>query len=247
MRLVFLGIAGSVPARDHNTMSLLVGDYLFDCGEGALRALQTLGLTDVIDQVFITHVHADHISGLVSLIWYYMLTGRKRELLIAGPQGLRNTVLSLMEAMGTPLDRVEPWLRFRELKAGERIGCVLTARALHPVPSLAYRIDLERAICYTGDTSPTEEVIRLAKGCDLLIHEATYPPGMEKEASLSGHSTARDAGIVAEEAGVEALALVHLPFYMFQDEGFVGEYIEGASKHFGGKVFVPRELEPITL
>jgi len=90
-------------------------------------------------------------------------------------------------------------------------------------------------------------VIRLAKGCDLLIHEATYPPGMEKEASFSGHSTARDAGIVAEEAGVEALALVHLPFYIFQDEGFVGEYIEGASKHFSGKVFVPRELEPITL
>jgi len=113
-----------------------------------------LGLTDVIDQVFITHVHADHISGVVSLIWYYMLTGRKRELLIAGPQGLRNTVLSLMEAMGTPLDRVEPWLRFRELKAGERIGCALTARALHTVPSLAYRIDLERAICYTGGYLP---------------------------------------------------------------------------------------------
>ncbi len=243
MKLVFLGIAGSVPARKHNTVSLLVENYLLDCGEGAVRALQELGLIDLVDKVLITHIHADHFSGLISLIWYYMLTGREKELLIVGPRGLEAATLNVLKNLNTPMARVKSWLEFQELDAGDHLGEISTAEARHSIPSLAYRLNLEKPVCYTGDTSPSERIVELAKNCTLLIHDSTYPPGMEGKAAMDGHSTAKDAGVIAEKARAEMLALVHLPFYRFPDNSFVKEYIEGAAQQFRGKVFVPEELK----
>lgn len=64
-------------------------------------------------------------------------------------------------------------------------------------------------IAYCTDTQPCEATIELARGADLLIHEATYPPGMEAEAHTRGHSTAIDAATIARKAGVRQLILTH--------------------------------------
>ena len=247
MKLVFLGTAGSVPSKRHNTVTLLIDDLLLDCGEGTLRALERLGLTSRVRGVFITHLHADHVGGLVSLIWHYMLTGREEELLIAGPRGLRASLTSLLNILHTPLERVKGWLKVKELEEGESLGDISVAKAAHTIPALAFRIDRRASICYSGDTSPSEEVAKLAEGCDLLIHDAMYPPGAEEEAHLHGHSSASEAGEVARRADVEALALVHLPYYMFEDESFIAEYVRGASRRFEGQVFVPEELKTYDL
>ncbi|RLE73440.1 MAG: hypothetical protein DRJ37_00215 [Thermoprotei archaeon] len=243
LKLVFLGVAGSVPARNHNTVSLLVENYLLDCGEGAVRVLQELRLIDKVDKVLITHAHADHFSGVVSLIWYFMLTGRNRELLIVGPKGIENATLIALKTFNTPLNRVKGWLEFQELDAGEKLGEIRAAEARHPIPSLAYRLDLDKSLCYTGDTSPSREIVELAKNCTLLVHDSTYPSGMEKEALNDGHSTARDAGRIARESNVKMLALVHLPYYRFPSEEFAKEYVQAAAQQFEGEVFVPKELK----
>jgi len=245
--MIFLGVAGSVPARNHNTVSMLVENYLLDCGEGAVRALQEVELIDRVDKVLITHFHADHFSGLASLIWYFMLTGRERELLIIGPEGIEDTTMTILKALNTPLSRVRGWLEFQELEAGEKLGEIRTAEARHPIPSLAYRLNLEKPLCYTGDTSPSEEIIELAKNCVLLIHDSTYPPGRERDAINDGHSTAKDAGQIARKAATKMLALVHLPYYRFPDEKFTKEYVQAAARCFEGEVFIPRELEVYTL
>jgi ribonuclease Z len=67
-----------------------------------------------------------------------------------------------------------------------------------------------RKIVYTGDTKPSKDIIRLAKGADVLVHDCTLDSSHAVMASEFGHSTAAEAAAVAKAAGVGNLFLVHI-------------------------------------
>ena len=112
--VVFLGTGGSVPTARRATACVLVrrgGDrLLFDCGEGAQRQMQrSTGLVQV-DEIYITHLHADHYLGLPGLLKTYDLQDRERPLRILGPPGLRDLFAALRRIFGRtryPLEVVE--------------------------------------------------------------------------------------------------------------------------------------------
>src|SRR5438445_13350064 len=104
LSLFLVGTAGSVPSSRRGLPSLLVargGERLmFDCGEGTQRQLQrSLGLTQV-DEIYLTHFHADHILGLPGLLKTYDLTDRQAPLRIYGPRGLRDFFKTLARIVG---------------------------------------------------------------------------------------------------------------------------------------------------
>jgi ribonuclease Z len=101
---IFLGTGGSVPSARRSTASVLIargGERLmFDCGEGTQRQLQrSLGLVQV-DEIYLTHFHADHILGLPGLLKSYDLTDREVPLTIYGPRGLRDLFAVLKPIVG---------------------------------------------------------------------------------------------------------------------------------------------------
>jgi ribonuclease Z len=114
LSVTFLGTGGAVPSARRNTASLLVargGERLmFDCGEGTQRQLQrSLGLVQV-DDIFLTHFHADHILGLPGLLKTWDLTDRQASLRIYGPRGLRDlfkTLARVVGRIGYPLELIE--------------------------------------------------------------------------------------------------------------------------------------------
>lgn len=119
--VVFLGTGGSIPSARRNTAGVLVrrgGDrMLFDCGEGTQRQMQrSVGLIPV-DDIFITHLHADHYLGLPGLIKSYEMQDRVEPLNIYGPPGLVALWNSMARIIGRPRYEVE----LIELNRGEAV------------------------------------------------------------------------------------------------------------------------------
>jgi ribonuclease Z len=113
--VVFLGTSASAPTARRGTASLLVrrgGDrLLFDCGEGTQRQLlrSSIGLVD-LEEIFVTHFHADHYLGLPGMLKTFSLRTREVPLTVYGPPGLRDLFSSLARIVGRvtyPVELVE--------------------------------------------------------------------------------------------------------------------------------------------
>src|SRR5436190_17508065 len=134
-----------LPGRWLSSVLVRYGGHLvlFDCGEGTQISLRSLGwgIKD-IDLILISHVHGDHITGLPGLLLTQGNSARSAPVDIVGPPGLTPVVNGLLSvARGLPFE-----LRCRELASGDclqlgelQVRCV---EADHPVPCLAYRLDL---------------------------------------------------------------------------------------------------------
>ena len=119
--VLFVGTAGSAPSARRGLPATLVrrgGDrLLFDCGEGTQRQLvRSIGLVELED-VFITHFHADHVLGLPGMLKTFGLRQRERPLTVYGPAGLRSLFAALRPIVG----RVGFPLELRELEPNEEI------------------------------------------------------------------------------------------------------------------------------
>jgi ribonuclease BN (tRNA processing enzyme) len=129
---------------------------------------------------------------------------------------------------------------------------VTSALVNHPpvVPAFGYRFDTaDRSIVISGDTTPSENLIKLAQGADVLVHEAMnvqavermrIPPAL-KRSILSHHTSAEDAGRIAQSAGVKLLVLSH---FVPPDDDTITDlmWIDAARTHFGGTVIVGKDL-----
>jgi ribonuclease Z len=119
--VVFLGTAGSAPTAARGLPATLVrrgGEkLLFDCGEGTQRQLlRSIGLVD-LEEVFLTHFHADHFLGLPGMLKTFGLRGREIPLTIYGPPGLR----ALFGALKPLIGRTAFELRLVELEPNEEL------------------------------------------------------------------------------------------------------------------------------
>jgi ribonuclease Z len=118
---IFLGTGGSVPSARRSTASVMLvrggQRMMFDCGEGTQRQLQrSLGLSQV-DEIYLTHFHADHILGLPGLLKTYDLTAREEPLTIFGPRGLRD----LFKTLGRLIGRTDYSIDLIEIDPGEAV------------------------------------------------------------------------------------------------------------------------------
>lgn len=143
--VVFVGTSGSMPTARRAPAATLVrrgGErLLFDCGEGTQRQLlrSDVGLVD-LEEIFVTHFHADHFLGLPGMLKTFALRGRETPLTLYGPRGLGDLVGSLRRIFG----RLTYAYEIVELSAGdvlERDGYDLRPFAVrHGPASLGYAL-----------------------------------------------------------------------------------------------------------
>lgn len=231
--VVFLGTAGSMPTARRAPSATLVrrgGEkLLFDCGEGTQRQMQaSTGLVQV-DEIYLTHFHADHILGLPGLLKTYDLTERTRPLTVYGPRGL----VDLFRTMHRLVGRLCFKLELVELEPGDSMaldGADLRAFPVeHSVRALGYtlvedgrpgRFDpeaakrlgvkegpdfaaLQRGETVAGSLGPVrpEDVLGQAReGRKLAVTGDTAPCRATVEAARGADLLVHDASFAEEEA-----------------------------------------------
>jgi ribonuclease BN (tRNA processing enzyme) len=275
-RLILLGTAGGPrPQRTRSAPAqvIVVDDvaYVVDCGDGVARQLVLAGLQlTQLRHVLITHHHSDHNAGYGNLILLAWAAGLQTRVDTWGPPPL-----ALMTRLFFEMNEYDiktriadearvplvPLVHVHELREGglvfqdERVK-VTAALVHHPpvVPAFAYRFDtVDRSIVISGDTTPSDQLLKLAQDADVLVHEALYPAGLDrlvarvpnapdlKRAIMSHHTTAEDAGRLAQAARVKTLVLSHL--VPADDPAITDQmWIDAARLHFSGRIVVGKDL-----
>lgn len=145
IRVIFLGTAASRPTVGRNVTSLLIareGELLmFDCGEGTQRQMMRFATGFTIDDVFFTHMHADHFLGIIGLLRTMGLQGRTEPMRLWGPVGAREI---LHEAVHLGVERVPFEIQINELEQDavlRRDGYDIVAyRTTHGIRSLGFAL-----------------------------------------------------------------------------------------------------------
>jgi len=222
--IVFLGTAGSMPTAQRAPAALLVrrgGDrLLFDCAEGTQRQLlrSSVGLLE-LEEIFVTHFHADHVLGLPGMFKTFALRGREEPLQVYGPRGLVDFLGSLKRVLG----KLPYELKLVEVEPGdalERDGYRLATFAVaHGVAALGWslieatrpgRFDVEHADALGVPSGPERgalqrgEQVVLPDGRTVAPAEVLGPPRPGRKLVITG-DTAPTEGIVEAAWGADVL------------------------------------------
>jgi ribonuclease BN (tRNA processing enzyme) len=275
-RLILLGTAGGPTPKPNRAApsQVIVSNgaaYVVDCGNGVARQMILAGLKlGSIRSVFLTHQHSDHnadLGNLLLLAWASDLASRVD---VYGPPPIRAMMAQFLEMNNADIrTRVADEGRrpLPDLIATHQVvhaGLVMqdanvkvtAAIVNHPpvTPAFAYRFDCpDRSIVISGDTTPSDALIALARDADVLVHEVMHVPSIEqliaaepnaktlRQHLLASHTTTEQVGEVAAKARVKTLVLSHFVpggFPFVPDATWVSE----VRRHFSGRVIVGKDL-----
>lgn len=269
LKLIFLGVNGSLQDTDSGNTSLLLmgrkGSLAVDlsCNIGAL-------VNAGVDAVILTHEHIDHVYGLPSLLHQMWIAGRRKALDIYVPKGLEGLADGLIQLFGIREKKNMFAIRMHT----EPVFCVGTMKVTtfptdHTEVSIGVVVEegdvieegdateesdvtedgMEDAmegrrskLVYTCDTRPLGDIPSFMKGAQVLVHEAS---GLSKDGETllrKGHSSGADAGKMARALGADKLYLCHLP----RGEEAKAEILHEAKMVFE-ESFIPEVLREIAV
>jgi ribonuclease BN (tRNA processing enzyme) len=278
-RLIFLGTGGGPRPRKASSASaqvIIVNDtpYVVDCGDGVARQLVFAGVPlPALRHIFITHQHSDHNADYGNLILLAWAAGLKTRVDTWGPPPLAQMTRLFLDMNAYDINTriadegrvpLAPLVSVHELTAGGPVMQddnvkVTAALVSHPpvTPAFAFRFDTsDRSIVISGDTARSDNLVKLAQGADVLVHEALYLPAVDrlvatvpnastlKKHIIDSHTAVEDCGRVAEAAGVKTLVLSHL--VPAEDPAVTDQmWIDAARAHFRGTVMLAKDLMEI--
>jgi ribonuclease BN (tRNA processing enzyme) len=245
--------------------------YVIDCGDGIARQLVFAGVPlPTLRHIFITHHHSDHDAGYGNLIWLAWTAGLSTRVDTWGPHPLAKMTRLFFQMNAYDIDTrianerrvsIVPLVHVHEIRDNGVVMFddnvkVTAALVDHPpvIPAFGYRFDAhDRSIVISGDTAPSDNLVRLARGADVLVHSVMYPAAIGrlvgrvpnaaalKESILAHQTSAEDAGRIAQAAGVKTLVLSH--FVPADDPEVTDEmWMEAAQSRFRGKVVLGKDL-----
>lgn len=269
LELTILGFNSAVPtAYTHPSAQLLnIAEryFLIDCGEGTqVQLRKAKAKFNRINHIFISHLHGDHVFGLVGFISTLQLLGRDTPLYIHGPKGIEEFIMTQLrltesncsfdivfkeltgkksvlvfeddkvEVFSIPLNhriytngylfREKPKQRklnmdaitqypeieicdYQNLKNGRDF--VMEDGSIIDNEDLTFEGPRSLSYAYCSDTRYKPDIVPIIKGVDLLYHESTFLHEAKDLATYTGHSTAKEAGMIAKQAEVGKLVLGH--------------------------------------
>ncbi|MCL5265420.1 MAG: MBL fold metallo-hydrolase [Chloroflexi bacterium] len=252
MRLTILGRSAACPNPGGACSGYLLEDgdasILLDCGTGIVSRLRQVCDYRKLSAIIISHLHVDHFIDIIPYIYGLKLIsgivdGRRLPLFLPpGGSSTLNTILSMWKDLPTLASEVFEIQEFNPSEA-LKVGhlSLSFAQTVHYIPCWATRVDAGKTLIYSADSGPSEALVDLAQGGDLLLAEAAL---LEKKGvpAEAGHLTPREAGEIAKRAGVARLVLTH-----FWQEFDAQRMVREAGEAFGGPIELAEEWKAYTL
>lgn len=242
LKVTLLGTGAPRPLIDRFGPSTLVQTdketFLFDCGRGVAQRIFQLGMPiGQVTDLFLTHLHSDHVVGIPDFWltgWLPIFGGRKTPLRVWGPVGTKEMISSLEKAfqadyrIRTEDEKLPPegyTMIAQDIKEGviyEKNGVKITAFEVDHFPGkdiepcLGYRIDYAgRSVVLSGDTRYCENLIRFSQGTDVLVHEVAaanetmlFHPAIQRV--MAHHTSPEEAGKVFTQVKPKLAVYNHL-------------------------------------
>uniref|UniRef100_A0A674JEU7 Zinc phosphodiesterase ELAC protein 2 n=1 Tax=Terrapene triunguis TaxID=2587831 RepID=A0A674JEU7_9SAUR len=242
--IVFLGTGSAIPMKIRNVSSTLINSsstqaLLLDCGEGTFGQLcrhygdQVDKILCNIAAVFVSHIHADHHTGLLNILLerqraFASLGQPSSPLLLIAPTQIMSWLHQYHDNCQEILGHIN-MIPARFLVEGAKVNGPKAEALISPMLEKydfaefqtcevrhcknAFACSMEHTsgwkIVYSGDTMPCEALVRMGKDATLLIHEATLEDGLEEEAVEKTHSTTSQAIGVGMKMNAEFIMLNH--------------------------------------
>ncbi len=244
--IVTLGTGSAAPSKYRNVSAVLlrlpdgVGNYLFDCGEGTLGQLKRLYSADQLDEIlfnlraiWISHLHADHHLGTVSvlqavhkIVERLCKEGRPRPSppYLLSEINMIDYIDEYQSVLGIPTEALvkpvacEPFegltcrgQPFDIRQNDSHIQDWRTCKVSHCHGAQAVSVTFKNGFkfSYSGDCRPSDYFCNIGADSDVLVHEATFDDGMEGDARAKKHSTTGEAVGVALGMRAKNLILTH--------------------------------------
>ena len=281
MKLTLLGTGTPIPdpARRGPSQLVTAGNdlILVDAGSGVVHRLVEAGIwrpgpgysTVPIRRIALTHLHSDHVTGLLDLLWTgWIMRWWDQPPPLAGPPGTAQLISGLLDAMhydirvreaGERLRR--EWLAPTVIEVGDQwtetgSSWRLSAFRVDHAPvdeAFGFRIDGDGgSIVISGDTSPCENLIRHAQDCDVLVHEVYWRTGalrmrggMTDPDAIARRDTIDSYHTHSEDVGKVAAAAnarhLVLSHILFRG-GSPSDLLADIQPHYRGKVTVGEDL-----
>ena len=272
-RVVMLGTGtpNADPERSGPAVAIVVGGaaYLVDAGPGIVRRAALAARTDSIPalaadrlrRVFLTHLHSDHTTGLPDLILSPWVLGRTAPLDVYGPPGTARMVDLLEQAYsedvairlrgGEPSNKTGYAAHTHDVTGGEVYrdsNVVVTAfEVMHGKweHALGYTFKTaDRTIVVSGDTRPTDAIVRACNGCDVLVHEVYDAEAFKGRTPdwqayhSAYHTSSFELADIAARARPRLLLLYHQLYWGGSDSSIVSQI----KTRYRGEVVPARDL-----
>lgn len=207
-KLVLLGTGSPFadPNKSGPALAIIVNNtsYIVDCGPGVVRRAsqaKELGFPSLeaaqLKTLFITHLHSDHTIGLADIILTPAVLDRNAPISIFGPEGIKKMTENIMSAYKEDID-----MRINGLEKGDAIAYKAYAHEIKEgqiyndsnITVTAFKVQhgqwenafgfvfqtKDKKIVVSGDCTYSENLIKYAKDCDILIHEVYSDTGLKK-------------------------------------------------------------------
>ena len=272
--LLGTGNPNAEPERSGPALAIVVGDraYLVDAGPGVVRraaaAAERHDLAGLqaasLGRVFLTHLHSDHTTGLADLILAPWVLGRAAPLEVYGPPGTgrmtRHLLAAYREDIRVRLDGLEPANRTGWKAVAVTVGpgsvfrddrvAVEAFRVPHGEwqDAFGYRFTTaDGTVVVSGDTGPFDGLGAIARGAEVLVHEAYASAGLARREPAwrryhaAYHTSGAKVGEIAAAAGVRTVVLTHQLLWGASEEELMAE----VRSSFAGEVIYGRDLDAL--
>ncbi len=259
------------PDRSGPSVAIVVNNvsYVIDCGPGVVRRASAAFQKGVkgleasqLKKLFITHLHSDHTTGYPDFIFTPAVLDRNAPLEVYGPKGMQAMTNHILAAYKEDMD-----IRINGLEKGNADGYKVNVHEIIPgiiykdanvivkafhvkhgswPEAFGFRFETkDKVIVISGDCTYSEELVKNAKDCDILIHEVYSMEGLSKREKRwqdyhsAFHTSTQQLAEIANKVKPKLLVLTHQLLFGATEESLLNEI----KQRYHGPVVYGKDLD----